>query len=195
MAKLTDTQLIVLSAALQRDDHLVVVPENLKGGAAKALVTKLLNQRLVREVRVKRDQPHWTTAGSGHSIGLKITKGGLTAIAVEPEGTDAGRDQDPAASSEGSANPLPAETGSAPRAGTKQALVISLLEREQGATLDDLTAATDWLPHTTRAALTGLRKKGHDVTKSKGENGKTVYHLSMALASTNVPSPAFRAQG
>lgn len=36
--------------------------------------------------------------------------------------------------------------------------VIALLSREQGATLAELIEATGWLPHTTRAALTGLRK-------------------------------------
>jgi DNA-binding IclR family transcriptional regulator len=43
------------------------------------------------------------------------------------------------------------------------ARVIALLQRDQGATLADLIAATDWLPHTSRAALTGLRKRGYVV--------------------------------
>jgi hypothetical protein len=38
---------------------------------------------------------------------------------------------------------------------------MALLERNEGATLPDLIAATGWPPHTPRAALTGLRKKGH----------------------------------
>jgi hypothetical protein len=38
---------------------------------------------------------------------------------------------------------------------------------EGGATLDEMVAATGWLPHTTRAALTGLKKKGHLVTSEK----------------------------
>lgn len=51
-----------------------------------------------------------------------------------------------------------------------------MLRRESGATLDELTGATSWLPHTTRAALTGLRKKGHAIDKRKrGE--VTCYHL------------------
>ena len=52
------------------------------------------------------------------------------------------------------------------RPGTKQALIAGLLRREQGATLDELIAATGWLPHTTRAALTGLRRKGCTLEKS-----------------------------
>jgi hypothetical protein len=63
------------------------------------------------------------------------------------------------------------------RPGTKQALVALLLGREQGATLDELIAATGWLPHTTRAALTGLRRKGCRLEKSTREDGKTAYHI------------------
>ena len=47
-----------------------------------------------------------------------------------------------------------------PRAESKIALVTRLLERSDGASLDELVVATGWLPHTTRAALTGLKKKG-----------------------------------
>ena len=63
------------------------------------------------------------------------------------------------------------------RAGTKQALIAGLLAREQGATLDELVAATGWLPHTTRAALTGLRHKGCSLEKSTREGGKTAYRI------------------
>ena len=60
--------------------------------------------------------------------------------------------------------------------GTKTSAVIALLEREEGATLTELIAATDWLPHTTRAALTGPRKKGHAIERSKrGE--ETCYRI------------------
>ncbi len=71
---------------------------------------------------------------------------------------------------------------SASRPATKQALVIELLSRPAGATLDDLVSATGWLPHTTRAALTGLRKKGYTLEKSKREDGTTTYCLSDAPA-------------
>ena len=63
------------------------------------------------------------------------------------------------------------------RPGTKLALIAGLLAREQGATLDELIAATGWLPHTTRAALTGLRRRGFALDKSSRENGKTAWHM------------------
>ena len=50
---------------------------------------------------------------------------------------------------------------------SKISIVLDLLQRADGATLAELVEATGWLPHTTRAALTGLRKKGHVLEKSK----------------------------
>jgi len=63
---------------------------------------------------------------------------------------------------------------------TKQGRVIALLGRDTGATLDELVAATGWLPHTTRAALTGLRNKGFALDKSKRADGTTAYRISSA---------------
>jgi Protein of unknown function (DUF3489) len=69
-----------------------------------------------------------------------------------------------------------AQSAAAPVRGGKTSAVIALLELDQGATLADLIAATDWLAHTTRAALTGLRKKGHVIERSKrGE--ETCYRI------------------
>jgi hypothetical protein len=53
---------------------------------------------------------------------------------------------------------------------SKQALLLELIEREGGATLEELTSATAWLPHTVRAALTGLRKRGHDISRVRIES-------------------------
>ena len=50
---------------------------------------------------------------------------------------------------------------------SKAAMVLGLLTREEGARIDELIAVTGWLPHTTRAALTGLRKKGHTIVREK----------------------------
>jgi hypothetical protein len=65
----------------------------------------------------------------------------------------------------------------APRPGSKLAGVIVLLSRGQGAGIDDLTAATGWLPHTTRAALTGLRKRGYVLARESREGADTVYRI------------------
>lgn len=55
--------------------------------------------------------------------------------------------------------------------------VVHLLNRNGGATLDELVEATGWLPHTTRAALTGLKKKGHSIKRTKVD-GISRYALS-----------------
>ena len=70
----------------------------------------------------------------------------------------------------------------APRDGSKLALVIELLRRADGATIVDLTQATGWLPHTTRAALTGLRKRGYAVIRERIGAGDSAYRISGAAA-------------
>jgi Protein of unknown function (DUF3489) len=66
--------------------------------------------------------------------------------------------------------------------------VIELLRRADGATIVDLTQATGWLPHTTRAALTGLRKRGYAVIRERIGAGDSVYRISDALL-TGVIAP------
>lgn len=55
------------------------------------------------------------------------------------------------------------DTSPKPPRKTKLSLLLELISCEQGATLQDLTSATGWLPHTARASITGLRKRGHEV--------------------------------
>lgn len=69
-----------------------------------------------------------------------------------------------------------ASASAAPRPGSKLGIVLSLLEAPDGASLARLVEVTGWLPHTTRAALTGLRKRGYAVSseKAKGADGRNV---------------------
>ena len=67
--------------------------------------------------------------------------------------------------------------GTALRPANKANLVLELLKRPEGATIPQLVVATGWLPHTTRAALTGLKKKGHAVTSSKVTGEDRVYRV------------------
>jgi Protein of unknown function (DUF3489) len=76
------------------------------------------------------------------------------------------------------------ESASAPKPEirtTKTALVLSLLQRSEGASLAQLVAATGWLPHTARAALTGLKKKGHAVARSSAD-GESRYTIAPAAS-------------
>jgi hypothetical protein len=68
---------------------------------------------------------------------------------------------------------------------TKKARLISLLSRKCGADVPSISATLGWLPHTTRAALTGLRKAGFEITSLKPDNGKPLqYHIKPALKPT-----------
>jgi hypothetical protein len=61
----------------------------------------------------------------------------------------------------------------APKAPSKQQRLAALIVRDEGATLEQMIAATGWLPHTTRAALTGLKKKGYVISSDKVDGVRT----------------------
>ncbi len=56
---------------------------------------------------------------------------------------------------------------------TKREQLAALIVRDEGATLEQMIAATGWLPHTTRAALTGLRKAGYVIDSDKIDGVRT----------------------
>ena len=71
---------------------------------------------------------------------------------------------------------LPPRSSKAP---TKTVVILGLLSRPEGATLAAMVEATGWLPHTTRAALTGLKKKGHELTSTKTDGIRTYRVISV----------------
>lgn len=73
----------------------------------------------------------------------------------------------------------PKTTAAPAKAVSKRDQLIALLSRDEGATLNQMIAATGWLPHTTRAALTGLKKKGHKIASDKPD-GVRVYRIAAA---------------
>jgi hypothetical protein len=79
-----------------------------------------------------------------------------------------------------------------PRSGTKIAEVIALLQRGDGATLPQFVAAPGWLPHTARAALTGLRKRGYVVGIDRTDKARgSVYRIEPAeIADDIAAAPA-----
>jgi hypothetical protein len=186
--KLTDTHTLLLSGASQRQDGLLDVT-HLKGNALRAVTEKMLKNELVEEMVVSFDQPSYRIDESENRIGLKITSAGLQAIGIEPEAID---ENDPLVMKPEpnlqSTRPIVPEnsTDIMPRASSKKAIVLLLLQREEGATIADMMSATGWLSHSTRAALTGLRKQGHTLVKAKTQDGKTSYHLSGTTSSASI---------
>lgn len=75
--------------------------------------------------------------------------------------------------------PIPEVQPERIKPGAKASLVLQLLQRPEGATIVQIVAATDWLPHTTRSALTGLKKKGYEITSEKAEGQERVYRVAV----------------
>ncbi len=193
MAKLTDTQLIVLSAAAARDDGIAIAPAKINKAAASKVGSSLVARKLMREARSKSGMPIWRVDKDDRPISLVITRAGRNAIGVDKDAAgDAPRSKNRRSETQhvSTAKKQPVDRAaegredrnSAPRAGTKQALVIVMLGAKNGATLDALVEATGWLPHTTRAALTGLRKRGFSIERTHEEGSASVYRIVAAPA-------------
>jgi len=188
MTKLTDTQAILLSTAAQRADGSLLPPPETIGANTNRIrkaVGTLIKRALADEVEVTTANRAWRSQGEMH-WGAVITDAGRAAIGVEPSGGAGERlsSEAPSITEPAAADTTAAETsapGMPPSESrqTKGALVLAMLSRDQGATLTELVAATGWLPHTTRAALTGLRKKGHDIAKGKRDE-VTCYRMASA---------------
>ena len=195
MAKLTDTQLIMLSNAAARDDGIAAVPAKMSKAAASKVGASLVARKLVRELGSKPGMPVWRADDDGRSISLMITRAGRDAIGVDEdeEATQAPRsDKKPATRSPSRSNGDGSKSSTStpsrlnvasPRAGSKQALVTEMLGAKGGATLDALVNATGWLPHTTRAALTGLRKRGFSIERTREAGEASMYRIAWTPAS------------
>ncbi len=172
MPKLADTQLVILSAAAERDGGAVLpLPKSLKTSKAVAARTikSLMTRGLISERSAARDDKVWRKAEDGGRLKLVITDAGLAAIAVDTdEGTEAppatattqpkkhkSRSRRPATGRQTKTEAPPAGV----RPGTKQALLIDLLRRKDGATIGEIVDAIGWQPHSVRGAISGTLKK------------------------------------
>ena len=176
MPKLTDTQSLILSAASQRADNLAMpLPKGLHGAAAKKVVTMMIERGWLEEVdaNVRKGEPLWRETGDGHGTTLVVTSAGLLAIGVEPVVV-----KTMAAICTHAAQPL-ASKPPTPRAGTKQAQIIALLQRPQGASVAEIVAATGWQAHSVRGMISGALKKklGLPITSVKAKSRERLYRI------------------
>lgn len=193
MPKLTDTQAIILSRAASRPDNLAMpLPEGLAGAAAKMAVAKMIERGWLEEVdaNLRRGEPLWRETGDGHGTTLIATEAGLAAIGIEPVVATTMSNLRKAKLELASVAKEPIEISPdadtpqsvAIRAGTKQAQIIALLQRPEGASIGEIVEATGWLPHSARGLISGgLKKKlGLPITVEKVAGRGTIYKLEAA---------------
>ena len=168
-AKLSDTQLVILAAAAQRADHsLLPFPESLtiKGTALNKVVDTLCKRKLAEERRTINGAAEWRRDEDGRPLGLFTTNAGLLALGVEDTETKAPSQaaasmprqrKTAAARPRGkarTASPASAKRRAAPSQ-SKQDLVIQMLRRQSGVSIDDIIVQTGPQPHSVRGFFAG----------------------------------------
>jgi hypothetical protein len=226
MTRLSDTQLVILGAAAQRADLSVLpLPEslNLKGGALNKVMDSLRNRGLIRVVQTGDDRPDRVVLTSEGIAAIGVATEDDAPAGATPAGTgatpaDAGVQaaQAPATGADRAVKPAKrkakiraAKPGKAapaakltPRTGTKQALMIKMLKRPEGATVEQIAAATGWQHHTIRGAISGALKKKLGLTveatrtrevgpnKNGAKGSSTVYRITGSGPAAGSPSAA-----
>jgi hypothetical protein len=208
MAYLSDTARVVLAAAAQRDDLSVLpFPDGVKakGGAEQKVLAGLRKRGFVRVIE---------TAGRPQRV--VITSEGMAAIGIEPDDSEtgpAGPDTGATAAEPAPGNDTPAPTAAGgdgatagkrkakpkaakprkaaadkatPRTGTKQAQMIEMLKRPEGATVEQIAAATGWQHHTIRGAISGALKKKLGLTVEATRTREVGSNKTGAKGSTTV---------
>lgn len=184
---LTVAQLLVLRTAAERPDHLILpLPPTIRvrGATQRKLLAALLTRDLVEEVTVGDAAAAWRKNETGQDIGLRLTTAGLAA-AGDPHGEpppttlDVTEEEAPTPSSGLPATdetPTPEPAASPQRPTGKLGEVLRSISAPPGATLSEITTLTGWLPHTARAAVTGLRQRGFAIQLSQAD-GRKAYRL------------------
>jgi DNA-binding MarR family transcriptional regulator len=178
MTQLSDTQATILSAAAGRDDGAVFpLPDSIRarGAALDRSLSALLKRGLVSETTASPADPGSRTDEDGRCVSLAITPAGLEAIGIEAESPGGANKAEVTDSCE--APPAGNDADARQRPTGKLAFVLESVERDDGATLLELTDRTGWQPHTTRAALTRLRQRGFPIALET-RDGRKAYRIA-----------------
>lgn len=180
MPNLNDSQLVILSAASQRENGAILpLPKSLKRAkpAVAKLLAGLLKRGLVAEHPAKADALAWREGRDGQRFALALTPAGRKAVGAEEPDRPADK---PAKAMKAAKAAKPRAEAPAGRPGTKLALLTNLLRRKGGATIADAVKATGWQAHSVRGAISGTLKKklGLAVASEAVEGRGRVYRIA-----------------
>jgi hypothetical protein len=156
--QLTATQQTILEHAHQHTDGKIEwFPEHIKGGARQKVIDGLFNRALIT-----KSASDWFIAAEGYDALGVPRKRAINAPAADTNSAPA--------------NPKAPRT----RENSKQAQMIEMLKRPDGATLNQLVEATGWQAHTVRGAMAGVLKKklGLSITSDKAAGQERTYRIS-----------------
>lgn len=166
--QLSDTQSVILSTACAHDDGLVFpITASIKGGAVGNVCKSLLKRGLIEEIQASDLNTVWRHDEELGSITLRATPLAYSALGISEDAAEA------------PAEPARTAPTIERSKGGKQAMLIEMLKRPEGATIQQVVDATGWLPHTVRGAIAGALKKklGLNVVSEKVENVGRVYRI------------------
>jgi hypothetical protein len=185
VSSLSTSQRLILATAADRADGAVLpFPDGLsvRGRARRLMLEGMIRRGLIAGRPAQNSKPAWAQ-GNG-DVALEITPEGRALVGStdqEPPSEHA-QPLEPATprmdpNARGPEPDAPSNARPAVRPGTKQALLVDLLRRPEGATIAEIQQATGWQAHTTRAAITGLRKKSFGVASAPRPDGMRAYRL------------------
>ena len=181
MAQLSDSQLVVLSAACQRADRSVYpLTGKLPGGAAAKVLASLLNKGLIKEVQAGREDTVWREDKKRGRLTLRATSAAFEALGIDDGETVADAGSDASKNKGRKAKSAPSKDKPHTRANSKQAQLIEMLKSPKGATIDEIVKKFGWEAHTVRGAIAGALKKklGLNVTSEKVDGRGRVYRIA-----------------
>ncbi|WP_028769448.1 DUF3489 domain-containing protein [Silanimonas lenta] len=188
---LTPAQHAILAYALEHTGGRIEwFPDHIKGGARQKVLAGLANRALI-----VRQGDGWVVADEGFEA---MNRPRPTAEPAPPEAdpeieaavtaAEAGWSQDKAArtrprtreNERSEVSRGEAERVRSTRQNSKQARVIAMLRRPEGATVRQIVEATGWQPHTVRGTLVGALKKklGLTIVSEKVPSGERIYRLA-----------------